>query len=80
MDLLCIFSPLKHVLFDGLHSPWGSLGQRTGVGSPGDLLNPGIEPRSSILQADSLPAEPPGKPEIIFKVALKLVIDIWNQK
>ena len=31
--------------------------------SPGDLPNPGIEPRSSALQADSLPAEPPGKPK-----------------
>ena len=30
--------------------------------SPGDLPNPGIEPRSPTLQADSLPAEPPGKP------------------
>ena len=29
---------------------------------PGDLPNPGIEPRSTTLQADSLPAEPPGKP------------------
>ena len=27
--------------------------------SPGDLPNPGIEPRSPALQADSLPAEPP---------------------
>ena len=26
--------------------------------SPGDLPNPGIEPRSSTLQADSLPAAP----------------------
>ena len=26
--------------------------------SPGDLPNPGIEPRSPALQADSLPAEP----------------------
>ena len=31
--------------------------------SPGDLPNPGIESRSPALQADSLPAEPPGKPE-----------------
>ena len=30
--------------------------------SPGDLPNPGMEPRSPALQADSLPAEPPGKP------------------
>ena len=29
--------------------------------SPEDLPNPGIEPRSPALQADSLPAEPPGK-------------------
>ena len=28
-----------------------------------DLSNPGIEPRSSTLRADSLPAEPPGKPK-----------------
>ena len=28
---------------------------------PGDLPNPGIEPRSSTMQVDSLPAEPPGK-------------------
>ena len=27
-----------------------------------DLPNPGIEPRFFILQADSLPSEPPGKP------------------
>ena len=30
--------------------------------SPGDLPNPGIEPRSSALQADALTSEPPGKP------------------
>ena len=30
--------------------------------SPEDLPNPGIEPRSPALQADSLPAELPGKP------------------
>ena len=30
--------------------------------SPGDLPNPGIEARCAALQADSLPAEPQGKP------------------
>ena len=30
--------------------------------SPGDLLDPGIEPRFPTLQVDSLPSEPPGKP------------------
>ena len=32
--------------------------------SPGDLPNPGMEPRSPALQADYLPAEPQGKPKI----------------
>ena len=47
-----------------------SPGQNTEVGnwsgylfpSPGNRPNPGIKPRSPILQADSLPGEPPGKP------------------
>ena len=47
-------------------SPWNSPGQNTGMGSlsllQGDLPNPGIEPRSPTLQADSLPAESPRKP------------------
>ena len=30
--------------------------------SPGDLPNPGIEPRSPSLQADALTSEPPGRP------------------
>ena len=33
--------------------------------SPGDLPDPGIEPRSPALQADALPSEPPGKPKIV---------------
>ena len=51
----------------GQYSPWNSPGKNIGwVPPPGDLpspgegglLNPGIEPRSPALQADSLPAEP----------------------
>ena len=30
--------------------------------TPGDLPDPGIEPGSPALQANSLPSEPPGKP------------------
>ena len=33
--------------------------------SPGYLPNPGIKPRFPALQADSLPAEPQGKPQIV---------------
>jgi len=32
--------------------------------SPGDLPNPGIEPRFPELQADSLSTEPPEKPPV----------------
>ena len=52
----------------GLYSPQNSPGQNTGVGSqlfpsPRDHPNPGIKPRSPTLQANSLPAELPGKPQ-----------------
>ena len=33
---------------------------------PGDLPNPGIELRSPTLQGDSLPTEPPGKPNEFY--------------
>ena len=36
----------------------------------GDLPNPGIEPGSLALQADSLPSEPPGKPWSVFTSTL----------
>ena len=46
-------------------TPCGSLQARilewVAVPSPGDLTNPGIEPRSPTLQAYSSPAEPQGK-------------------
>ena len=51
---------------------------------PGDLPNPGIEPKSPTLQADSLPAEPPGKPKNTGVGSLSLLQQIfltqeWNQ-
>ena len=36
--------------------------------SPGDLPDPGIEPRSPALEADALPSEPPGKPHGKIKI------------
>ena len=36
--------------------------------SPGDIPDPGVEPGSPALQADSLPSEPPMKPLNIIKV------------
>ena len=53
--------------------------------SPGDLPDPGIEPRSPALQADALTSEPPGKPnsksimgrEIGFKYRFVLVLFLY---
>ena len=55
----------------GLYSPSTSPGWNSGVGSlsflQGNLPDPGIEPRSPTSQADSLPAQPPGKPLDVLK-------------
>ena len=60
------WSESRSVLFR-LYSLWNSPGQNTGVGSlsllQGNLPNPATNPRSPTLQADSLPAEPQGKPK-----------------
>ena len=45
--------------------------------SPGDLPNPGIEPSSPAFQADSLPAEPQGKPKNIGVGSLSLLQRIF---
>ena len=42
--------------------------------SPGDLPNPGIEPRSPALQADALPSESPGKLEDALSSSLKKIL------
>ena len=43
--------------------------------SPGDLLDPGTEPRPPALQADSSLSEPPGKP-----VTLQLTLKQFNNR
>ena len=63
----------------GLFSPWNSPDQNTGVGSlsllqgifPTQGWNPGL------LQADSLPAEPPGKPKKTGEGSLSLLQQIF---
>ena len=44
---------------------------------PGDLPNPGIEPGSPVLQADSLPSEPPGKPLGVDTIQFIAVTYLW---
>ena len=46
--------------------------------SLGDLPNPGIEPRSPTLQADSSPAEPEGKPKNTRVGSLSLLQGIFR--
>ena len=50
--------------------------------SPGDLPNPGIEPRSPSLQADALTSEPPGKPSQSSNASLPagifFVLRLWK--
>ena len=36
--------------------------------SPGDLPDPGIEPRSPALQVDTFPSEPPGIPKKVVPI------------
>ena len=47
---------------------------------PGDLPNPGIESRSPVLQADSLPSDPPGKPKNTGVGSLSLLQGIFPQE
>ena len=55
LELLCKWKSLSRIwLFE---TPW------TEFTRPEDLPNPGIESKSPALQADSLPAEPQGKPK-----------------
>ena len=62
--------------------PWGFSRQEYWSGlpcpPPGELSNPGIEPRSSALQADSLPTEPPGSPRILEWVLITSPADLQD--
>ena len=65
-----------------LFRPWNSPGKNTGMGSqpfpsPGDLPDPGIEPRFFALPVDSLLSEPPGKRKNTGVVSLALVQGIF---
>ena len=75
----CIVTQSCPTLCDPMdYSPPGSSGilqarilEWVAISFSGDLPNPGIEPRSPALQADSLPFEPPGKPSRMVILVLK---------
>ena len=56
-------SERRPVMSDSLQPQGLILAWVAGFPSPGDLPNPGIEPKSPALQVDSSPAEPQGKPK-----------------
>ena len=77
--IIVIVSELLSVVSDSLQ-PWTTYQASPSMGfsrqgywtglpflSPGDLSNPGIEPRSLALQADTLPSEPAGKPNNCYR-------------
>ena len=49
--------------------------ERVAISFPGDLPNPGIKPESLALAGGFLTTEPPGKPCILSRTALKLCKD-----
>ena len=58
---LTLYNPMDYTVHGILQATILEVGSLSP--SPGDLSNPGIKPRSPALQADSLPAEPQGKPK-----------------
>ena len=56
-----------HGIFQARILEWGA------IAFSGDLLNPGIEPGSPALQADSSLSEPPGKPQVHMSLFLLAV-------
>ena len=52
------------ILWTVAHPAPPSMGFSRQESSPGDLPDPGIEPRSLALQADAFTSEPPGKPPL----------------
>ena len=67
---LTLCDPMDWDIFPGKY--WSGLPSP----SPGDLPNPGIEPRSPALQADFFTAEPSGKPCFHFFLFQMLVYQL----
>ena len=84
--VLCIVAVSRQVLSDSFATPWTvayqappSMGfsrqeywRGLPFSSPGNLPGPGIELRSSTLQADSLPFEPRGNPHFAWMHTISL--------
>ena len=73
--VLCLVVQLCSTLCNPM-CPWGFSRQEYWSGlacpPPGDFPNPGIKPRSSALQVDSLLSEPPGKHKNSYSTKFKI--------
>ena len=69
-------------LYDHMDCPWNSPGKNTGMGSlslfQGIFPTQGLNPGSPTLQADSLPAEPQGKPKNTGVGSLSLLQGVFQ--
>ena len=83
---MCLVAQLCLTLCNPMESarllgPWGVSRQEYWSGMPypppGNLPNPGIKPRSTTVQADSLLSEPPGKPKNTGVGSLSLLQGIF---
>ena len=63
----------RSILYHLSHKGSPRILERWPIPSLGDLPNPGIEPESPALQADSLPAELPGKHSTPDTISLHVV-------
>ena len=63
--VLCLGFPEKY---------WGGLP----LSPPGDLPDTGTESGSLALQADSLPTEPPGRPQLASKVSNSMIFGLFH--
>ena len=66
-SLLCSWGFSRQEYWSGLPCP-----------PPGDLLNPGIKPRSPTLQADSLLSEPPWEVAVLLAKIQSLATAYWH--
>ena len=77
--LFCIYCFSRETSILSCIYPFSRVGK---ILSQGDLPNPGIEPGSPALQADSLPAEPPGNHIILSSVQslhrVRLFVTPWT--
>ena len=73
-DSLTTTWTVAYQAFPSLEFPQQRCLSRLPFPSPGDVPDPGKEPESLALQADSVPSEPPGKPLLMYLMVFNLQV------